>query len=160
MKREVTLVQEKESQELAQKISKSSYQFQCKGHEHQFNFNATVQELIAAARSELVKVTPMEDREKEALQKVEASLDEGAKSLATRQKDTQFADRSEYGWATYHEVDPLASNSDDEKCINKTKKEAQEDADKRVSTKKEKGCGKQLSMQAYFGMLNLVILIK
>lgn len=86
LKREVTLVQEKESQELAQKISKSSYQFQCKGHEHQFNFNATVQELIAAARSELVKVTPMEDREKEALQKVEASLDEGAKSLATRQK--------------------------------------------------------------------------
>ena len=105
---EVTAAEEKTSQELAHRISKSSHQFQRKGHKMQFNFNSGVQESIAAARSELVKMTPEGKREKETLKKVTAFLDEGAKSLATRQKHIQLADRSEYGWATvkFYEADP------------------------------------------------------
>ena len=53
--------------------SSNSYQFQCKGHEHQFNFNSGIQELIAAARSESAKMSPGD--EKEILKKVDASLD-------------------------------------------------------------------------------------
>ena len=85
LQKEVTATQEKASKELAQKITKSSYQFQRKGHERQFNFNSGVQESIAAAQSELAKVTPASDTERETLKKVTASLDEGAKPLATRQ---------------------------------------------------------------------------
>ena len=42
LKKDVTVMQEKSSQELASKISKSTYQFRKKGNEIQFNFNATV----------------------------------------------------------------------------------------------------------------------
>ena len=140
LKKEVTSTQEKTSKELAQKITKSSYQFQRKGHEKQFNFNAEVEESIAAARSELAKMTPAGENEKEALKKATASLDEGAKALATRQKHIQLADRSEYGWATvkYYEDDPLAANSDDEKCIKKAEKEAQREVEKKANAKKRK----------------------
>ena len=55
---EATSAQEKTSKELAQRITKSSYQFQRKGHEKHFNFNSGVQESIAAARSELAKMKP------------------------------------------------------------------------------------------------------
>ena len=78
-------MQEKASKELAQKITKSSYQFQRKGHEKQFNFNAGVQESIEAAQNELAKMTPAGKNEQEALKKATASLNEGAKALATRQ---------------------------------------------------------------------------
>ena len=116
LQKEVTSAQEKTSKELAQKITKSSYQFQKKGHEKQFSFNSGIEESITAARSELAKLTPSGEKEQEALKKASASLDEGAKALATRQKHIQLADRSEYGWATvkYYEDDPLAANSDDE----------------------------------------------
>ena len=75
------------------------------------------------------------------LKKVTASLDEGAKALATRQKHIQLADRSEYGWATvkYYEDDPLAADSDDEKCIKKAEKEAQREAEKKAVVKRRKG---------------------
>ena len=45
---QVTSAQEKTSKELAQRITKYSYQFQRKGHEKQFNFNSGVQESMAA----------------------------------------------------------------------------------------------------------------
>jgi len=48
-KQEVNSMQEKTTKELAQKISKSSYTFQKKGHEHPFKFNSGVQESIASA---------------------------------------------------------------------------------------------------------------
>ena len=97
---EVTSAQEKASQELAQKISKSFYQFQQKKHERQFNFNASVQESIATAKNKLAKMVPAGEREKEALKKATDSLDEGAKALTTRQKHIQLADRLEYDWST------------------------------------------------------------
>ena len=71
---EVTSDQEKASQELAQKISKSFYQFQCKKHERQFNFNSSVQESVATARNELAKMVPLGKSEKESVKKVMNSL--------------------------------------------------------------------------------------
>ena len=45
-RKEVSSVQEKTTKELSQKIAKSGYIFQRKGHEHQFNFNTGVQDNI------------------------------------------------------------------------------------------------------------------
>ena len=50
------------------------------------------------------------------LQAAQALLDEGLKSLVTRQKYIKIADRSEeYGWVTvrHYQDDPLASDSED-----------------------------------------------
>ena len=138
---EVTSAQQKTSKELAQRITKFFYQFQRKGHEKQFNFNSGVQESITAARSELAKMTPAGENDKEVLKKATASLNEGTQALATRQKHIQLADRSEYGWATvkYYEDDPLAADSDDEKCIKKAEKKAQREVEKKVTAKRRRG---------------------
>ena len=138
LRKDVTETQERTSQELVQRMSKSSYQFQKKGHERQFEFNSNIQSSIAAAQSEVAKVTPTSEKEKETLLKATKALDEGAKALATRQKHIQLADRSEYGWATikYYEADPLAANSDDEKSIKKAEKEGQRDGEKKASLKR------------------------
>ena len=81
---EVTSAQEKASQELAQRISKSSYQFQQKGYKRQFNFNYSVQKSIVTARNESAKMVPADKREKKVLKKAMDSLDEGTKALPTR----------------------------------------------------------------------------
>ena len=49
LQKEITSAQEKTSKELVQKITKSSYQFQKKGHEKQFSLNSGIEESIAAA---------------------------------------------------------------------------------------------------------------
>ena len=92
--KEVSSVQEKTTKELSQKITKSGYTFQRKGHEHQFNFNTGVQENIASAQNELVKLTS-DPSDKDALARVDACLDEGAKALHTRQKHIMIADSSD-----------------------------------------------------------------
>ena len=59
-------------------------------------------------------------------------LDEGLKSLATRQKynNIKIVDLSEYGWVTvkHCQDDPLASDSEDEKNLGRVEKEARKDA--------------------------------
>ena len=115
-KKEVNSMQEKTTKELSQKISKSNYTFQKKGHEHQFNFNSGVQETIASARSKLGKLAE-DPTDKSAWSKADACLDESEKALQKRQKHILIADRSDYGWGAvrHYEADPLADNSDDEK---------------------------------------------
>ena len=56
LKQEVGSVHEKATRELAQKISKSSYQFKKKSNEIQFHFNSEVEEAITSAKKELEKV--------------------------------------------------------------------------------------------------------
>ena len=60
-------------------------------------------------------------------------MDEGLKSLEKWQKHIKVADRSEFGWATveHYESHPLAADSDDEKRLEKAKKEAERAANKR-----------------------------
>ena len=133
LKREVNSVQERTSQELALKINKSGYQFKKKSNEIQFHFNAGIEESICAAKKELTRASPVDPREKEAVQKAGALLDEGLKALETRQKHIKVADRSDFGWSTveHYESHPLAEDSDDEKKLEKAEKEAERAANKR-----------------------------
>ena len=133
LKREVNTVHERTTRELAQKITKSSYQFKKKAHKIQFNLNSEIEESIGAAKKELAKVKATDEQDKEAIKKAEILLDEGLKSLEKRQKHIKVADRSEFSWATveHYESHPLAADSDDEKRLEKAEKEAERAANKR-----------------------------
>ena len=61
---DITFAQEKVSHELAQEMSKSAYQFRHKGHERQFNFNASVQESLETAKSKLAKMVRTSGRKR------------------------------------------------------------------------------------------------
>ena len=110
------------------------------GAQKKFNLNNSVQESIATAKSKLAQLTPVGDQDKEVLKKATESLDKGAKAFTTRQKHTQLADLSEFGWSTvrYYEANPLALDSDDEKSIEKAEKEAQREAEKEAQREAEK----------------------
>ena len=84
----------------------------------------------------------MED--KSTLQAAQGLIDEGLKSLVTRQKYIKIADRSEYGWATvkHYQDDPLASDSEDEKNLGRAEKEARKDAERQASKRQR---GKQVT---------------
>ena len=138
LKREVNAVHERTTKELAQKITKSSYQFKRKAHEIQFNLNSEIEESIGAAKKELSKLTTNDEQDKGVIKKAETFLDEGLKTLEKRQKHIKVADRSEFGWATveHYESHPLAADSDDEKRLEKAEKEAE-----RAATKRRRGGG-------------------
>lgn len=133
LKQEVNSVQERTSRELAQKITKSSYQFKRKGNEIQYNFNSGIEEAISTAKEGLKKIKPSDDKEKESLQKVNNSLDEGIKAIEKRQKHIKVADSSEFGWTTvqHYDSNPLAENAEDEKRLEKAEKDAERESAKR-----------------------------
>ena len=135
--REVSAVHERTTRELAQKITKSSYQFKKKAHEIQFNFNSEIEESIVSAKKELEKIEATGEQE-EPVKKAAILLDEGLKALERRQKHIKVAERSEFGWATVEHYDshPLAADSDDEKRLEKAEKEAE-----RAANKRRKGTG-------------------
>ena len=145
VKREVNVAQEKTLQDVTRKIGNTTYQ---KGHEHQYKFNCGVEEAISSTRTELMKMKPSTPEDKEALKKVETSLEDGMKQLATRQKHIKIADRSDHGWATvsHYLEDPLASGPDDEKRLDRAESDAEKDAKKeadRGANKRPRGGGSQ-----------------
>ena len=75
LKREVSAVHERTTRELAQKITKSSYQFKKKAHEIQFTFNSGIEESIDTAKKELSKIASNDEQDKEAVKKAEMLLD-------------------------------------------------------------------------------------
>ena len=76
---------------------------------------------------------PTEKGEQECLKTAEAHLDEGKKVLENCQKHIMVADWSDYGWATVqqYDINPLATDSEDEKRLEKAEKEAERLASKR-----------------------------
>ena len=100
LKREVSAVHKRMTRELAQKITKLSYQFKKKAHEIQFTFNFGIEESIDTAKKELSKITSNDEQDKEAVKKAEMLLDEGLKALEKRQKHIKVADQSDFGWPT------------------------------------------------------------
>ena len=88
---------------------------------------------LSAAKQELSCVNPTERGQQEALKKAQVCLDEGMKSLEKCQKHIKVADQSDYGWSTvqHYDTHPLASDSDDEKRLEKVEKEAEHTASKR-----------------------------
>lgn len=63
LKQEVNVVHEQTTRELAQKITKSNYQFKKKAHEIQFNLNSEIEEFISTAKREIAKVNANSDQE-------------------------------------------------------------------------------------------------
>ena len=116
---EVDLESTKESQEeatertLKQIKRDRPLQFQWKGHEEQYRFNADVQDHVASASRQLEKLAPPE-KEKPILEKAIKELQEGASSLAERQKHIRLADQAENGWDAVAEYIGY-SFADDEK---------------------------------------------
>ena len=88
---------------------------------------------ITAAKLELAQVKPTDKGQHKCLNKAEAHLDEGKKALGTRQKHIMVADRSDYSWATVqqYDINPLVTDSEDEKRLEKAEKEAKRLANKR-----------------------------
>jgi len=127
VKREVNQAQEKTSLEVARKIGNSMYQFKKKGHKHQYRFNCKVVEAISSAQADLSKLKPTNPTEKTAL---DSAGTKGMKVLATRQKHIKIADHSEHVWGTvaHYQEDPLASNPEDDKEIERAENKAEKDA--------------------------------
>ena len=96
---------------------------------------------MCSAKEELGKLKPTVPEEKATLKRTEEKLQEGTKALTERQKHIKVADRSEFGWATVkYRDDPLASDSDDEKSLNRAEKEARKDTE-RAASKCRRGAG-------------------
>ena len=119
LKREMSAAQEKASQQLFRRIGASTYQFRRKGDEYQFNFNCKIEDHIDMVKSKLTKAKMTDPLAKGTIRKAELSLDEGAKSLAIRQKHIKIADRLDLSRATvrHYMAVPLADGPDDEKEI-------------------------------------------
>ena len=126
------------------KDSSSSYQFKKKSHKHQYNFNSGLADTLDSTKADLgwLKLTTVED--KATLQAAQGLLDIGLKSLATRQKYIKISDWSEYGWATvkHFQDNTLASDSEDEKNLDKVEKEARKDAEHQANKRQH---GKQMT---------------
>jgi len=101
---------------------------------------------------ELTKAVKTSDTAaKEAIQKAELSVDEGAKALAVWQKHIKFADHLDLSWATvkHYMAHPLADGPEDEKDIARSEKEAWKEPKPRkamgeveVEKGSRKGCSK------------------
>ena len=84
-------------------------------------------------KKELSKIATTDKQDKEAVKKADIFLDESLKALEKHQKHIKVADCSDLGWATveYYDSHLLAADSDDEKRLEKVKKEAERAANKR-----------------------------
>ena len=99
-------------------LSNDSYRFKRKSCEDQYKFNAKVATKLKDAKSNL-------DSGKNIPQATQ-DVAEGIEMISHRQKLIKMADASESGWrvVTEYETNPLASDSDDEKRINRAESRA------------------------------------
>ena len=127
-------LKEKTIEQSMKKIKTETPKFSRKGNKDQFEFNVDV-----LNRLEKIEKLVEKERKAEALK----TLEEGKKFIAKRQKLVQIADRESDGWNVVKEYisDDLASDSDDEKRINKARKKA---AEKRKTTEKSKNDRKRI----------------
>ena len=95
----------------------NSYTSTKKGNEDQFKHNEKVLFTIQDAKAAL---------EANALDRAKALLDQGSEIILKRIKSIKLADRSPHGWLTVNEYlsDDLASDSEDEKRIDRSEKRA------------------------------------
>ena len=100
---------------LEDKIKIESTPFNAKGNKKMFEHNATVLETLRDANEAL---------EKNDLQKVKESLKEGEALLIKRMKVIRLADREDWLVANGYISDELASDTDDEKRLNRAIKSA------------------------------------
>ena len=97
------------------------------GNQAQFVINSSVEGRIHSAKCELTKLTTSDSRDSTVVKKATLQLDEALKVITCWQKHIKITDQLELGWqvmATY-ESDELASDSEDEKRLFNSKKEAE-----------------------------------
>ena len=104
----------------------------------QHETNEEVLDKLEAAVSGIEKAIMDPSNGEASLEKTVEIPNEGKSLLATRQKHIRIADRSEHGWNTVmeYEADELASDSDDEKKLEKAEKAADHKA-QRMRKKKQ-----------------------
>lgn len=104
-------------------LAQDKYVFHKKGNEVQFKFNSQVEVKIREAKMDL------EDGQVHAATE---KMDQGMDLIKSRQKLIKIADSSSEGWNAVkeYEENPLASDSEDEKRINRAESKAAKKADK------------------------------
>lgn len=143
LQRDVAAGQSQATKKVVQKLEEEKTAvFKKKGNEVQFRFNKLLDNRFKNALEELGKI-PASEEEPEVSAAVTAArveLTEGRVDIANRQKRIKIADRSEYGWMTVelYEHDELASDSADEKKLEKAEKEAEKRVTKRKRDKMNK----------------------
>lgn len=104
--------------ETAKKLKlEKKQEFKSKSHEIQHEFNESIEQVLRNAKISI------QAKDVESANKI---LDEGMKIIKKRQKLIKIADREENGWEVVkcYVSDDLASDSDDEKSLQKARKEA------------------------------------
>ena len=110
-------------------------QFQRKGHEEQYRFNADIRDHVAAASRQLEKLAPPE-KEKPIVEKAIRELNEGASSLAERQKHIRFADQAENSWDAVAEYIgySFADDEEDDRKLDSSDRSAGEKKRRKAAT--------------------------
>ena len=129
-----------ESARISAKGKKPAYTFRKKGNEIQSAFIDKVSEQVASATAWIERVTAADESGAAHLDRAKEDLQEGIKLLSRRQKMIKFADRSDSGWAVVEEYedDALASNSEDERKMEKAERAAERKVAKKRRLKESK----------------------
>ena len=124
-----------ESARILAKGKKPVYTFKKKGNEIQSAFIDRVTERVVSTAACVERATAADESGAVQLTKAKEDLEEGIKILTHRQKMIKFVDRSDAGWAVVkkYEDDASASNSEDERRMEK----AEWAAEKEVARKRK-----------------------
>ena len=119
LKKDVLAKQDQTTERMVKKDR--GYEFEQKGNKRQFLFNDELKDRIEAASTHLVKLKPIKEQET-VLKVANEELQEGAKTIHSRQKLIRIADRSELGWQVVEAYEMLASDNKDTKRLEKAQK--------------------------------------
>ena len=119
-----------ETEEATRKKAKKEPDFKSKGNKLRYEVNEEIKE----SNEKALKAIERKDYEP-----AKAALEAGMKIVDKQQKLIRIADREEAGWEVvrHYLSDDLASNSEDEKAINRARKEALVTIKKRKTKKKD-----------------------
>ena len=129
-----------ESARIIAKGKKPAYTFKKKGNEIQSAFIDKVTEQVASATARMERVTAADKSGAAHMARAKEDLEEGIKLLFRRQKMIKFADRSDSRWAVVEEYEDnvLASNSEDERKMEKAERAAEKKVAKKRKLKESK----------------------
>lgn len=130
VQKEVIRSREETTETIEKRCKKErAYQFKQKGNRIQYEFNEDVLDKMESAETSIGRVADpsMKGPAKKELKKAQQALEEGKGLLIVRQKHIKMADRSDHGWATVAEYqeDELASDSEDEKKMERAERSAE-----------------------------------
>ena len=93
LEKDVTTAQEEVTDKAVKRAKHDSpFEFKRKNHKEQFCFNQDVGECISSVMKQIDKLNPTSDKDKTAIDKALADLDDGSGMIAQRQKFIRIAD--------------------------------------------------------------------